>query len=557
MYKVLLVDDEMFVRRGLMNLMDWEALGYKICGEAENGMDALEQMKRLNPDVVMADIRMPMLDGLELIRAASEKEQECPAFIIVSGVHDFHYAQQALRYGVHDYILKPIDEGELTATLKKLTGTLALKRIASLTGDKLAADSIFETLIKGSFKEEDMKTLCSALELEEVGTYVYVLAELHTGTAPKATEAASETAIESRVHMAGTTDTTPKAFTAACQAAIRHIQFSQSNQSNQSTDKKHESPAIFTYEQQTGLYGCLLHMNSLLADDSDGHYIFRLLHSTLENQLGHPVTLYVGNPVERLQHIKESYRGANEAMAYKFAEADQVIVHASRVQGTPLYYFDMEAALYSRVIEKVEENKPEQYAADIDLLFQAFREKRFAPDAVSNAMVRFLIGIINIIRKMNGDEKQLKQLPAMMNWQQQGTRLCDLKQLFLAFTNEAAAYIALLRSDQSKGGIEKVKKYIEAHYNENISLKGLAGKFYMNSVYLGQLFRKTYGVYFNEYLLSIRVREAKKLLRQTDMRMYEVAEMVGFQNSDYFVTQFEKLEKVTPTDYRNGLFDKT
>lgn len=78
----------------------------------------------------------------------------------------------------------------------------------------------------------------------------------------------------------------------------------------------------------------------------------------------------------------------------------------------------------------------------------------------------------------------------------------------------------------------------------------------MNSVYLGQLFRKTYGVYFNEYLLSLRVEEAKRLLRQTDMRMYEVAEKVGFQNADYFVTQFEKLEKLTPTDYRNKMLGK-
>ncbi|SFE96376.1 two-component system, response regulator YesN [Paenibacillus algorifonticola] len=534
MYKVLLVDDEIFVRRGLMNLMDWKALGYEICGEAENGAEALKQIERLKPDVVMADIRMPMLDGLELIRAVAEKQQESPAFIIVSGFHDFHYAQQALRYGVHDYILKPIDEGELAATLKKLTGTLALKRIASLTGDKLAADSIFETLVKGSFKEEDIRALCSALELEEAGMYVYVLAELHLGAAEE--------------RAAGAKGVTAKEVATACQAAVRHVQ---------SLGKEREPQGVLTYEQQKGLYGCLLHMNSLLSGDSDEHYIFRRLHSTLEEQLRLPVTLYVGDKVERLQHIKESYRAANEALAYKFAEADQAIVHASRVQGTPLYYFDMEAGLYSRLIEKVEENKPEQYAADIDLLFQAFREKRFAPDAVSNAMVRFVIGIINIIRKMNGDEKRLAQLPAMMNWQQQGTRLSDLKQLFLAFTNEASAYIALLRSEQSKGGIEKVKKYIEANYNENISLKGLAGKFYINSVYLGQLFRKTYGVYFNEYLLSIRVREAKKLLRQTDMRMYEVAEKVGFQNADYFVTQFEKLEKVTPTDYRNGLFGKS
>lgn len=80
--------------------------------------------------------------------------------------------------------------------------------------------------------------------------------------------------------------------------------------------------------------------------------------------------------------------------------------------------------------------------------------------------------------------------------------------------------------------------------------------FYMNAVYLGRLFRKTYGVYFNEYLLELRVQEAKKLLRQSDLRMYEIAGRVGFQNADYFVTQFEKLEQLTPSEYRNLLIGK-
>jgi Response regulator containing CheY-like receiver domain and AraC-type DNA-binding domain len=144
----------------------------------------------------------------------------------------------------------------------------------------------------------------------------------------------------------------------------------------------------------------------------------------------------------------------------------------------------------------------------------------------------------------------------MMNGQSGFSRLHELKGLFTEFLHEAAAYLAELRNEQSKGGIERIKKYIEANYTENISLKSIAGKFYMNSVYLGQLFRKTYGIYFNDFLLQIRIGEAKKLLRQTDLRMYEIAEKVGFQNADYFVTQFEKLEKVTPTDYRNKLLGK-
>jgi two-component system response regulator YesN len=88
---------------------------------------------------------------------------------------------------------------------------------------------------------------------------------------------------------------------------------------------------------------------------------------------------------------------------------------------------------------------------------------------------------------------------------------------------------------------------------ENISLKSIAAQFYMNPVYLGRLFRKSYNQYFNEYLLNLRIQEAQKLLRQTDLRMYEVAARIGFQNADYFVTQFEKIVNMSPTAYRNLL----
>jgi len=132
----------------------------------------------------------------------------------------------------------------------------------------------------------------------------------------------------------------------------------------------------------------------------------------------------------------------------------------------------------------------------------------------------------------------------------------ELKRLLSSFLLECASFVCKLRKEYAKGGIQKIKAYIEAHYNENISLKSIASVFYMNPVYLGQLFKKTYGLHFNEFLLQLRIGEAKKLLRQTDCRVYEIAEKVGFGSADYFVTRFEKLERMTPTEYRNKLLEK-
>jgi len=145
----------------------------------------------------------------------------------------------------------------------------------------------------------------------------------------------------------------------------------------------------------------------------------------------------------------------------------------------------------------------------------------------------------------------------MLHWDHYPLTLTKIHDIFTAFVLESAELILSLHSDNAKGVIHQVKKYIERHFGENITLKDIADDFYMNPVYLGQLFKKTYGIYFKDYILQVRINAAKKMLRQTDMRVYQVAESVGIGNADYFVTQFEKIVGMTPTQYRNKIFGKS
>ncbi|MBO9598418.1 MAG: response regulator, partial [Cohnella sp.] len=120
MMKIILVDDEIFVRKGLLALIPWQRLGYEVVGEADDGEEAMKLIDRLRPDVVITDIRMPVMDGLRMIGNVRENGGYAPKFIIISGYSDFKYAQQAVRYGVQDFILKPIDEDELTVALLRI-----------------------------------------------------------------------------------------------------------------------------------------------------------------------------------------------------------------------------------------------------------------------------------------------------------------------------------------------------------------------------------------------------------------------------------------------------
>jgi two-component system, response regulator YesN len=521
MHKVLLVDDEMFVRKGLLNLIDWEAQGYVVAAEADNGEEALRLIPTVQPDLVITDIRMPVLDGLELIRAVSEQGGYQPAFIIISGYHDFKYAQQALRYGVHDYILKPIDEEELEQTLSKLSPSLSMKKLHRLNKEKSVGESLLQLLISGSARPEDERELADALQVTSSAPYSFAVFEPHANGSSAADTPDAKLVADAMAHASamGTAD----------------------------------ASAIPWTELPGGRLGLLIDSRRLQGHGGKLELFLRALHSSITKQLGISAAIYAGKPVDRITRLIEAYQTAVEAAQYKFALDGSPVICYEQVQETPLYVLDMDSELYKQLLQQLEEQQQEGFQRAVDQMFQQFQYKRFAPSAVVNVITRCVIQVIQLIKEMEGDETQLEALPDMLDWQHRSLSPKGVKELFIRFMTQAAQYMDQLRKEQAKGGIQKIKKYIEAHYTENISLKSIAAAFYMNPVYLGQLFRKTYGFYFNDFLLHLRIDEAKKLLRQTDQRIYEIAQRVGFQNPDYFVTQFEKLEHLTPTEYRNKI----
>ena len=146
MYQILIADDESIIREGIKCLFDWESLGFTICGEAVNGEQAYQEILRLRPDVVLLDIRMPGLSGIDVIREVRSAGYE-GNIIILSGYSDFKYAQEAIRYGVHSYLTKPVDEDELQSALLAIRGQLDAKAAASSTKEHYR-DTIHASIVK-------------------------------------------------------------------------------------------------------------------------------------------------------------------------------------------------------------------------------------------------------------------------------------------------------------------------------------------------------------------------------------------------------------------------
>ncbi|TFE25373.1 response regulator [Cohnella luojiensis] len=523
LHSVILVDDEVFTRKGLMKLIDWEACGFRIVDEADNGEDALELIGRVRPNLVITDIRMPVLDGLELIRRITTETDVNPVFIIISGYNDFKYAQQAVRYGVHDFILKPIDENEFTETLCKLNERLNREREERVRNERLLTGAMIESLIIGEADDIFVAEWEQRLKLRPADRLFYLFAELN----------------DNHLWRSSGEQVSAARFKEIVQQALHRV--------------TPDDQPIYLHEHRNRI-GILVPDRALEPFKGEIESFTVKFRQELSVEAGNGVFLYAGTPVHRLSDIRQSYKTAKEAILYKYVHDDSRIVIYDQVRLERLNYIGIDSNEFNRFIEQIEELQSGAVKASVEALFRDFREKRYAPEAIKMSIHQCMLSVTKTIRSMDGDERSLGSLAPIVGWHDLNLSLSELKRLFSEFIEESQNYIAELRKEQGKGGIQKIRCYIEANYSSNISLKSIAAQFFINPVYLGQLFKKTYGVYFNDFLLQIRVNEAKKLLRQSsDMRIYEIAEKVGFSSADYFVTQFEKIEQMTPTEYRNKL----
>ncbi|MFC5530619.1 response regulator [Cohnella yongneupensis] len=524
MKTIILVDDEIFARKGLLALIPWHALGYEIIGEADDGEEALKLIDQLRPDVVVTDIRMPVMDGLKLISTVRERAGNKPKFIIISGYSDFKYAQLAVRFGVQDFILKPIDEDEMMLALNRIKALLE-KEQSELEASRIELDApLLDKWSSGKVDEEELEASARAFGIQPEDEYCCILIERNNIGFGREREI---TALEQM-----------GAFKRMFHDAI-------------APERK---AMIFDIGLST--FGLLSASGKPSGSAEEWESFAGKLLWTSPQEVRANLRIYIGKPGLGAAGVAESYRTAKEAVQYKYALDGQSVISYDQVSQEQLSYKQTDAKLSAELMEYIEEaNEPAMMAA-IDKLFDTFRQERFAPESVQASIAQCVLGITKIVREIEGNENDLVSLKAMMQWNKEPMTLSGVKNMIVAFVMEGAAYITDKRKNRAKGSIQKVKQYIETHFHENMSLKSISKTFYMNPVYLGQLFKKTYGAYFNDYLLEIRIQEAKKLLRQTDLKVYEVAERVGFCNPDYFVTQFEKVEHKTPTEYKNSLLTK-
>lgn len=515
MKKVFLVDDDYYVRKGILELIDWVGCGYEVSGEADNGEDALELIKKEKPDVVVTDIKMPVLDGLDLIRELVDITNLNTHFIIISGYNDFKYAQRAVRYGVHDFLLKPIDKEEFESTLMKLSKEINQKKVYEKGRQKRIAVTALNELIKGKVDRKNVDEYIQRLNLTSVSNLQYILIEIND-------------------YLSDHSD--------VGELIQKEVEFIA------------QAEQVIVTEHAQACFGTMITDKHLHLLNQEINRFIERLQNELSRKLDKEITIYIGSPVEHPYEIQESYKSAVKALQYKYVFDSNEPIYYDEVHTKQINYIKINQSHYDRLMEYVNEHNTDGIRLIVEQIVQDFQVKMFARDAIKTTINRFVHEVIRNIKDREGNEHELSSLQAMLDWDEKPVTLEQIKEIFTQFVLEGSEYILSLNQTSNKGSVHKVKEYVDKHYQKNLTLKDIAKKYYMNSAYLGQLFKKAYGVYFRDYFRQVRIKEAKKRLRQTDMRVYEIAEDVGFENPDYFVTQFRKEVGKTPMNYRKEYY---
>ena len=524
MYSVFLVDDEPIVLEGISSKINWEEAGFSFAGEATDGEIALSMIHELKPDILITDIKMPFMDGLEL-SAAIKKTQPWIKIIILSGHDEFDYAKKAISIGVEDYLLKPFTSEEVITSLKKIAAQIDRERtqlsdISRMkeelkTHEKLVQKEFLNNLVHGSADMTNLMSKCQELGIDLLSRcYKLIISR-----------------VESRSH----------------------------NMTNQQEACSRLNSYSGTWEQT---YSFFHHSNRLVcickgsSPDELDETVFRLAetieHIATQNEDCYVIT-GIGKTVDHLSLIPSSYEDAK-----KITEAD----NSKNPQNLIISSDDISPNTTNGYLE-LKENDPLvdrlKYASknDVSAIIEESMALIYDNPGQFNVFASYLLvdmifAVSKLVESLGGDIKQLN--PEILQRQFVDNAVRDENNFVK--TLEGVLNFALEYRDSRMTGkygdtILKAKKYIEENYaDQNTTLTSVAEAVAMSPNHFSSIFSHECKTTFIEYLTNVRIENAKRLMKETDMKGYDIAYECGFSDPHYFSYIFKKNTGLSPREYK-------
>jgi two-component system response regulator YesN len=507
MINILIVDDEQIVREGLRYILNWKELGFCICGEASNGIEAIEMIHRYQPGLVLLDIRMPGMYGTDLMEKV-RKEGFQSSFIILSGYSDFKYAQAALHCGASFYLTKPIDEDELSRAVLSVR-----EKIES------------QTVLKNSRTQYLRKAKTT------------VLSDLLTGKEFNPAINYMELGLSSPIYQVIIYEGYTPYFRSYSFADLLRV----TNQDNGSFEHiVINSQDVILLKGNFALerfYACLHHYDEGTQKGSPLDTIF----------------LTYGPTVSSLTQIHSSYEICCDLMSRRFfcAENQHVFSYESLPDdsSTPSALTTEMSQNYSKQITDYIIANNHRRIGD---LLNSLSDFLFTSRNEISSIKYFLADIFLQIKQSIMHTYSNSDIPFVHN--AAILELIENKyylyEIMLYFTEQFDMIMRAIGNSSNDSIFDDILDYIHHNYAKQLKLETLAPLFGYNSSYLGKLFTQKMNLSFNSYLDEIRITQAIHLLDDTNLKVYEIANRVGYNNVDYFHQKFKKRMQISPAEYR-------
>lgn len=506
MLKILIVDDEKIVLNGLKKLVDWEELGLTICGTASDGQEALTKILEFQPEIVLLDISMPTFDGLDVIKF-SRKMGFKGHFIILSGFTKFEYAREAMQYDVKHYLTKPIDSDILEKTLIEIIDQeLASKKKQTNLNflEKNQRQQIIKSLLIDN-KSLPTNTL-EQFKLLEGPYQVVILKQQHLEFKQEKISFANLLGVDN----------------------TNYDYFEEIN--------INEASVILLKNKTSQLLVDLHYYNHRHLDSTD-------------------YFLAIGRKVSNLLDLTLSYKEAQTILANHFflpnsihiATIDDIDSNLLNTEMNDQDYINFQNDIFRCILLK---NKLE-IDHHILLLKNKLSFSKVPINEIRYSLIDFYLTIKHqVTNKFPTESIPVLDNPQIIYFINNHTHLDIILSLLKAQFHIMASSVGTVSNQTT---IDSITFYIQQNYQQNLTLEQLADVFNYNASYLGKLFTKSVGMNFNHYLDQIRIKQAKLILQDPHVKIYEVAAQVGYKNVDYFYKKFRSFEKTSPVNYRKEL----
>jgi two-component system response regulator YesN len=552
MYKLILVDDEEDVREGLLGEISWNEHGFEVVDKAENGQEATELIERYHPDVVVTDIHMPFMNGLELaewIRIHYPNTK----IIILTGFDEFEYAQKAIKMQIDEYVLKPFSSKELVEVLLKVKGKLDEE-----TEEKANLHNLLQhyrrslPVMRGKFlsslvsrrvpiAEIIEKSLSYELNLK-ASLYMVSIVRVDYFHAELQQKEHSDLRIMTPGSLKDTKD--------------RQLQlFAVLNIANEIC-LKHKIGEVFLHNDDV----VLLLMNQ---DQDPEKMIQRMLEileeirQNVEKYLKLTVTIGAGTITSFLEGVNHSYNDALQALDYRLLLGnnrviwiDDVESRAEQLLHEPLQYDEFKQQM---LIRSIKVGTAQEVGLTVDSLFAGEELNQLTVKDCQVYVLEILTSVMKVAKEFRMELDEIFGSNEYFLEINKFNNLNEVKLWISGICVKLMNHISKGRQSNNNQLVEDAKGYIGIHYHESdISINKVCKHLHISTGYFSSIFKKEVKMTFVNYLMQLRMENAKDLLRSTNLRAFEIAEKLGFVDPNYFSFCFRKKYGISPKEYRNN-----